>query len=382
MRNFILILLILVAVNIAICVYTKYPSIGTPLGETKPHSLDKSSHSYFKFDPNMNPNNNMVSQLSVSFKNCFDQHGIPPASSYDTASMLFFKLLTDYKNIQKKVLHPTYPPRMIFSLFCIDKLASKSEMFTILSDASHSLTNSYTPKTYVLNHDEDMKALLSEYDSKKLYILKKNIQRQQGCTITNNIEYVKQAAKNNYVVCQELLRNVFTINGHKINIRQYLVITVKSKCTFYLYNDGFIYYAPKKYAVDSHDTDRHITTGYIDRRIYETNPMTTRELFKHIGPAKARKLKENLVNMFGFVAMAYKSIIEKHDSNQHTNFVILGCDVAIDKQLGCKLMEINKGPDLTYKDNGRDMIVKKTLVENTLHELGVINSPHDNFMQI
>ena len=44
-------------------------------------------------------------------------------------------------------------------------------------------------------------------------------------------------------------------------------------------------------------------------------------------------------------------------------------------------MEINKGPDLGYKDD-RDKAVKFALMQNTLHTAGVINAPHSNFIQL
>ena len=342
----------------------------------------ENSLTYYKFDANMNPNQNMTKSLSVSFTNCFAKHHIAPAERSDQSSVLFFKLLTDYIKLKNVVITPKHRPLFIFSILCIDKLASKSSMYSVLANASRSLTTNYTPKTYVLQNNDDVATLVNEYDENKLYILKKNVQRQQGCTITNNIEYIKRGGENNYVVCQELLRNVLTVNGHKINIRQYLLLVVNTTCSFYLFNDGFIYYTPKKYSPNSYDTERHITTGYIDRQIYEENPMTVKELYQHVGKKNANKLRRNLINMFGFVAMAYKPVVEESDSNQHTNFVILGCDVAIDKNFECKIMEINKGPDLNYKDEGRDKVLKQTLIENTLHQVGIINSPHNNFIQV
>ena len=61
--------------------------------------------------------------------------------------------------------------------------------------------------------------------------------------------------------------------------------------------------------------------------------------------------------------------------------MILGCDVAVNKNLECKIMEINKGPDLTYKDE-RDKTVKYNLVKDTLDIIGLINNPNNNFIDL
>jgi hypothetical protein len=187
--------------------------------------------------------------------------------------------------------------------------------------------------------------------------------------------------KDKYVVCQELLQNPYLVNGHKINIRQYVVVAIKHKCRFSLYNDGFMYYTPKKFIKDSIDKDRHITTGYIDRKIYQTNPMTLKELYKLMNPQEAKKLRSNITRLFKYVAKCYEPHVVKNDSNHHLNFVILGCDVAVDNTLGCKIMEINKGPDLTYIDT-RDKAVKYNLVKDTLHKIGLIQSPQKNFIDL
>jgi hypothetical protein len=69
-----------------------------------------------------------------------------------------------------------------------------------------------------------------------------------------------------------------------------------------------------------------------------------------------------------------------------TNFsmnkcVIMGADVAVDADLGIKLMEINKGPDLRYKDE-RDGHVKFNMIRDTFYELGLItDSDNDKIIK-
>jgi hypothetical protein len=85
------------------------------------------------------------------------------------------------------------------------------------------------------------------------------------------------------------------------------------------------------------------------------------------------------------IKKSYHNILMKHDGNNkhQTNFMICGCDVAVDKSLDCKLMEINKGPDLGGKDD-TDTRVKTMLIEDSLHQVGILrrNNLSDNFIRI
>jgi len=333
---------------------------------------------FYRFDGDVSKNNQSI-DIIEPFNTLFKTHKIKKAISYKHADILFFKLLTDYITIFPHLLQ-IKKPKFIYSLKSIDILANKALLYNILS-VDITKQKQYTPITYILDNKHDYSKFINDFDETKLYILKKNIQRQKGCTITNNIEYVKQSLHNEYVVGQELLQDPFLVNGHKINLRQYVLVIIKNKCKFKMYNDGFMYYTPKKFVMNSLDKDRHITTGYIDREIYETNPLTVKEFFKFLGAKKANILKRNLNNLFIYIASSYQPHIMKYDTNHHTNFMILGCDVAVNKNLECKIMEINKGPDLSYKDE-RDKFVKYNLVKDTLDKIGLIKNPNNNFIDL
>ena len=45
-------------------------------------------------------------------------------------------------------------------------------------------------------------------------------------------------------------------------------------------------------------------------------------------------------------------------------FILLGADIAVDENINLLLMEINKGPDMTFKDNNRDKDLKLKLKYN------------------
>ena len=69
------------------------------------------------------------------------------------------------------------------------------------------------------------------------------------------------------------------------------------------------------------------------------------------------------------------------DVNLGYSFQLYGIDVAIDEQLNAMMMEINKGPDISVKDE-RDGAVKKQLIKDMLKITGLIkfdNTDKPNF---
>jgi hypothetical protein len=363
MRKYIFILLICIILTSIIYKYAHTKSIIT----------------YFQFQSDNGETN--AKNLLTPFRSVFSEFDIRPASHVNQAHIIFFTLLTDY---QKKYnfLHSIDQPLYIYSLLSIDLLASKSIMYQILEKYNSSKkVNKFTPITYSLTNTKDLEKFKLHYDKNKKYILKSNEQKQKGCFITNKLDYIENHFSD-YVVVQEVLQNPYTINGHKINLRQYLLIVVK-RSTFnaYLFNDGFMYYTPKKFKKNSVLHEHNITTGYIDRSIYDKNPLTYKEFLMTLSANNQMILKRNIHELFQFICKSYKHEILKYDNNHHTKFMLLGCDVAIDDKLRCKIMEMNKGPDLSYKDSG-DSIVKFSLVKSTFGLLNIIPKNGENFIHI
>ena len=68
---------------------------------------------------------------------------------------------------------------------------------------------------------------------------------------------------------------------------------------------------------------------------------------------------------------------QKHFIKKGLSFQLFGCDVAPDKDLDCKLIEINKGPDMGFKD-GRDGNLKKSVMVSIFNLLDIDDDMKDN----
>ena len=333
---------------------------------------------YFKYNNSMN--NHISGDVMPLFSEALGKKCIT-SSRLEYANIIFFTLLTDYQK-RKHILNNMPGVKYIYSLLSIDKMASKSNLVSVLaSNLPTHVVESILPVSFILDNDEDMAKFKESFSEEKLYIVKKNIQRQQGCVLTNNFKYIVDSPRNGFVVCQEVVKDVFTVNARKINLRIYLLVICKESPSMFIYNNGFVYYSKMPYDANSTNPDVHITTGYIDRRVYDENPMTYLELKKTMKTKNVVKLDENIKKLISAVYNAYIPIITKMDGSSKTNFTICGCDIAVDSKMNCKLMEINKGPDLGSKDS-RDRKVKYNLVLDTLIKVGIIDGVTNNFINV
>lgn len=286
----------------------------------------------------------------------------PIAESYNDCTILLFNSL----NYAEIILKQIQLPKNIYAMFSfkgIDKLANKSTIGSIFKE-KYPL---FIPETFILYNQRDLLKLRRDMKSSDSYfIFKKNIQQQEGLLISNSESDINKVGKE-YVVCQKMLQNPLLIANKKINIRIYLlIISHKGKTRFFMFHDGFIYYAPSDWKPNTNSYEINITSGLKDRKIYETNPLTYRDLSTRIGEDNFKKLDRNIYTIMCILKKEYESTISK--LNKHFPcicFQIMGCDIAPDSEFNAKLMEVNKGPDLRFKD-ARDGALKQSLVSDAL----------------
>lgn len=271
--------------------------------------------------------------------------------------------------------------KFIYGVAGSDLLSSKNMLALILRQSGNS---ALVPTTYVIHVDEDMQRFQKEYRAGTPYIMKKNIQRQEGVKILSNYDEIMKQT-NEYVVIQNLLQDPYVIGGRKINMRVYLLVVIdrNNKCKMYIYKDGFMYYTASMWKAGSFDPKVNITTGYIDRKVYEENPLTIQDFGKHIGKDAFDLFWNNLMSTMRKIKDSYVVRLTQENKSvtpKTERFLVYGVDVAPNKSLDCQIMEINKGPDLGYKDE-RDKAVKFNMMKAAFGIVGMME-PMDGFVQL
>lgn len=221
-------------------------------------------------------------QMISVLKNMIDAHKLNKGS--DDSWGVYLPCGYNYSQQELDSLKPTSPDQKIFIIKGCDNLSRKDNLWEHLeSKYGTKKASMLMPRTYVLLGDKDLDSFKNEYNEDKIYILKKNIQRQNGLKMTSDKSKILNGISDGYVVAQEMLQDPFTIEGRKTNCRVYLLVVCKGgKKQGYVYTDGFMYYTPKRFKINSTNKDRVITTGYIDRKIYERNPLTLQDLAEYL----------------------------------------------------------------------------------------------------
>lgn len=301
--------------------------------------------------------------------------------------------ITDHKNSNQ---------RYIYIIDNADQLAGKDNFWSNMVELyGVEMSSKYIPMTYILYDDRDMERFKKEYNKNNLYILKKNIQRQLGLKITNNYDEIINASNDNFVVVQYLLQDPYIIYGRKTNMRFYLLIICnKGEIACYVFDNGFMYYTAELFVKDSLDPVHHITTGYIDRKVYEYSPLTHYDLKEYLDNYTNRELLEsekkvidlgkklseyvfnNIYKTLTIVSIAqFNKICNNKSIDDDITFQLFGCDIAIDNKLDVKVIEINKGPDIGQKD-AKDGLIKYNMMNDMLAVLKIIDKPSHNYIKL
>jgi hypothetical protein len=339
----------------------------------------KSLNLYYRF----NKDGNGYIPLLSPIQKVLDANNMNKANTFYQANLFFMHKLDQHHIFDVLKSIKNYQNKYLYNIVCIDYLSSKSKLYEIYMKRKPN--SSIFPISFLLNNPLDIislqKYLLN--NPKKFIILKKNKQQQNGIKIIN--EYV-EAENSEYVIAQELLQNPFLIRLHKINIRVYLLISiVNNELSVQIYNDGFIYYTPSVFVSESSTVSSNVTSGLINRKVYEKNPLTINDFRKYIGDTKSNLFDSNLKKLFyELFSTLEKDIIIIEKRLNMRKFVVMGADVALDENLNLKIMELNKGPDLSFKDE-RDGKLKYEMIENSFINMNLFNAPktyHNKYIRI
>lgn len=272
---------------------------------------------------------------------------------------------------------------------CDEMVAKQWLWINVKNHYGREYAQTILPKSYVLYDVEDLKLFIEEFDESKIYIMKKNIQRQEGLKITNDKSEILNGIKDQYVIVQELLQNPYLISGRKTNMRFYVLVVCNGKnLQTYVHNDGFMYYTKVPFEKNSLEIDPNVTTGYIERQVYKENPLTHDDLREYLDdPFRTNLLPveksireqglkvsqicfERIYQTLRLVFTSFAGKICKPSKlSNNTSFQLFGVDVAVDTNMNSMVIEINKGPDMSAKDE-RDSQLKHGVVQDTMKLIG------------
>lgn len=373
-------------------------------------------------EPVKNPtwNRNRCDYMMNSvMKEVLKDYGINKSNSKSTKVDLIFPCL--YNETQKEISNMNLKSdgnEKVFILNNGDQLIAKNLLWqNIVAHYGLHMASTMMPMTYVLYEKDDLERLKNTYRPQNIYIMKKNVQQQQGLKITNKYNEIINGYKNNYMIAQQLLQDPYVIPDdtphgiidRKLNMRYYILTICKGgDINVFVHNNGFMYYTQESFKKGSMEPERNITTGYFkDRSVYSRIPLTRQQFWNYLDSKRnnlttvesnIRKqnmkisnvvstrinelIKNIFVTMIGNICSKSDNSYYSKPIDKHVSFQLFGADIALSNNLIPTIMEVNKGPDMTAKDE-RDKAVKYKVTADIFRTIKIINDNEKNgFEQI
>jgi len=304
-----------------------------------------------------------------------------------------------YNNVERELFELEIPnnkikQRYIFGINGCDAIVAKNQIWdSLVKCYGRDGAMKLMPESYLLYDENDLALFQKNYSHNDIYIMKKNVQRKEGLKLTQDMNDVLNGIYDDYKVAQKYIRNMYLVNGRKVNLRIYLLVVIKNGIKyFYISNIGKCIYTKKEYNDSDLDFESNITSYHLDVSIYKTNPRYFNELINYINKNNSNKSDNNFVSENGKILFKRiddllqsvskclaNSLYQSENIKKHgiTSFQLFGLDVIFNDKFQPFLLEINKGPDMSAKDD-EDTIMKYRVQYDMFRTVGIINKFMDN----
>jgi hypothetical protein len=258
-----------------------------------------------------------------------------------------------------------------------DNIVSKNNLWNLVRDCSED--KKYLPKTYLLDNFQDNIQFSKDFSDKKLYILKKNIQRKQGLKLYRGPKSLafREYEKGGYKLIQEFIANPYLLNKRIMVVRLYLVAYSNPEYTYGVHKYGKCLYTNKDFNLEDLDNLRLITDSKI--KLDGKFPKNLEELNK----VDSKVNLDLLIKPVKTVIKCFKKYLEKIDDtfeHKHlTFFQLFGVDIMLDSAYNPYLLEINKSPDMNNIYDEADREGKMEVISDTKN---FISGENKNFRMI
>lgn len=240
----------------------------------------------------------------------------------------------------------------VFGITGSNILAGKDNLwYRFEKKYGRSESRKYLPDTYILKNPDHMDLFSKNFKKNKVYYLKKNIQQKKGIKLVKDLDNIYNNFHKGYVIVQESIENLYTINKRKINLRLYVLITCQNhKINWYLSTKGKCLYTNKN--IDEKnilDPESHLTSLNLDYSIYKYNPLTLDDLENYIGKSNYKYLFNNIITILKKCRDVFNiGICKKNTRKKNIFFQLFGVDFIFNKSFQPYLLEFNKGPQMNF----------------------------------
>jgi len=249
------------------------------------------------------------------------------------------------------------------------------------------------PDTYILPNE--YKEFSAQYykirqtePKKNVWIVKPaNLSRGRGIHL---IDDISELNIDELSVISRYISNPLLINGHKFDLRIYVLVTCYDPLRVYVFKEGLARFASETYSskINKDNKFMHLTNYSINKKndnfVQNENQEQDDFGFKWSLSAFCKHLEQVGIDMDLLWSRIYDVILKtiisgehyvvaamKKNSNHRNNcFEIFGYDILIDSDLKPWLIEVNLSPSLAC-ESPLDMTIKSNLISDTLNLIGI-----------
>lgn len=323
--------------------------------------------------------------LGGLYKEIFNEEGINLETDLDKFDLYY---PCGYNTLEKELKNLDLSEKKdVFGVCGCDTISSKSSLWkTLETYYSRDKAKLLMPESFLLKNNAQIDLFRKSFDPKKIYILKKNIQRKKGIKLSSDLQEIENANKQKFVMVQEKKESII-INKRRMNLRVYVFVECKGgKKSIYIHDSVKCLYTSKDVeentTPDQEEFETLITNSYVtDLNIYNKNPLTMNKLLDYLHENRGidkdklkKKIYKNLTDVFEALVPKLCNCDNLGGSNQYQLF---GADILIDTKYEPYILEINKGPDMKHKDEA-DRVLKKKVIFDTFNKVGVVKGK-DNY---
>lgn len=259
----------------------------------------------------------------------------------------------------------------------------------------------FHPRTFILPKDYDeLKEYWSTADA-KLFIMKPPASsRGNGIKVINDISQIPQSAidvpdansKKSSLIVQQYISNPCLLeNGHKFDLRIYVLLTSIEPLRLYIYKEGLVRFASSKYSTQDDgiiDQYMHLTNYFINKNSLEYkinndcnslhgSKWTLSTFWAHMQKNHSHINTDRLWSQI--VDIIVKSVIccegpigrfsRNNCKNDYNSYEIFGFDIILDENFKPWILEVNITPSLK-SESDLDRQVKYRVIKDMLNLVG------------
>ena len=268
----------------------------------------------------------------------------------------------------------------IYGISGCDNIVSKNGLWFLLETKyGRQRASTLMPETYLYSDPKSMKLFMRNFDPQSIYLMKKNIQRKEGISLSSDINKILSNRNTAFRVIQRYVPDLFLIKKRKVNLRIYLLVVCQNtnvKC--YIHRLGKCIYTNKDFddKIDNnnkYDHEVHLTSLNLSKDVYDNRPETLFELRKYLGNTRYNTLMEKMYENLTIVLKAVKyKLCKLAKISNNLTFQLFGLDYIFNNNMVPYLLEMNKGPDMSNK-SPKDSITKQTVLHDVFKTTRIVS---------